>query len=84
MLLALRSEDPADDRLKSLLGRPLPDDAEHAEALSLLRAHRAMDQARAYVATEAQAARDLLQVVPNEGVREALDRFAVVLTERSA
>ena len=84
MLLALRSEDPADDRLKSLLGRPLPDDAEHAEALSLLRAHPAMDQAGAYVATEAQAARDLLQVVPNEGVREALDRFAVVLTERSA
>ncbi|MDQ5974579.1 MAG: hypothetical protein QG661_1788, partial [Actinomycetota bacterium] len=33
-LLALTSTEPADARLQSLLGRPLPDDAEHAEALA--------------------------------------------------
>ena len=44
---ALRSTDPADARLRELLSRPLPDDDEHAEALALLRAHPAMDLARA-------------------------------------
>ena len=47
MLLALRSQDPADARLHELLGADLRhDDALHAEALELLRGHDAMRQAR--------------------------------------
>ncbi len=83
-LLALRSTDPADARLHDLLSRPLTDDAEHAEALALLRAHPAMDEAREYVAERAAEARALLWALPEGPVREALDRFAGVLTERSA
>src|SRR3954447_4982226 len=37
VLYALRSTDPAEARLRELVSRPLPDDAEHAEALALLR-----------------------------------------------
>jgi heptaprenyl diphosphate synthase len=60
VLLVLQSEDPADDRLKELLGTgtDLHDDSLHAEALGLLRAHPAMDLARSRanaVALEAQA-----------------------------
>lgn len=60
VIYALASSDPADDRLKSLLRRPLSDDAEHAEALSLLRAHPAMDQARRHTAQVADQAVALL------------------------
>ena len=47
MLLAQAANLPSDARLLSLLGRPLPDDNDHAEALALLREHHAMEQARA-------------------------------------
>jgi len=72
VLLALRSSDPGDARLRSLLARPLTDDAEHAEALAGLRAHSAMDEARAYVQAEADAARLLLDDLPQNPAREAL------------
>ncbi|HEY5248431.1 MAG TPA: polyprenyl synthetase family protein, partial [Dermatophilaceae bacterium] len=60
VLLVLRSADPADDRLRELIGAgsDLRVDALHAEALGLLRAHPAMDEARERtnaVALEAQA-----------------------------
>ena len=46
-LYALRSSDEPSRRLRELVGRPLPDDDEHAEALRLLRAvHRAGRGAR--------------------------------------
>ena len=41
--------DPADARLRSLLAGDLSDDAPHAEALALLRAHPAVDEARDHV-----------------------------------
>lgn len=84
VLLTLRSTDPADERLRSLLSRPLPDDLEHAEALAALRAHPAMDEARAYVQAEADAARSLLDALPANSAREALralcDSVAIRLT----
>ena len=46
MLLVQAANMPSDEHLRSLLGRPLPDDAEHAEALALLRENHAMDLAR--------------------------------------
>ncbi|MEO6471233.1 MAG: polyprenyl synthetase family protein, partial [Aeromicrobium sp.] len=73
VLIALRSMDPADERLRSLLSKPLVDDAEHAEALSLLRAHPAMDEARAYVQSESDAARVLLGKLPDIPARAALE-----------
>ncbi len=63
-LMAQASTDPADARLLELLGQPLTDDAEHAEALALLRAHPAMAQARAYVVDRADEAKALLGVLP--------------------
>lgn len=67
VIYALASTDPADDRLKSLLRRPLTDDTEHAEALALLREHPAMDQARRHteqVADDAVALLDDLGDAP--------------------
>lgn len=46
MLLVQAANMESDAHLRSLLGRPLDDDAEHAEALALLRENHAMDLAR--------------------------------------
>jgi heptaprenyl diphosphate synthase len=62
VLLVRQSKDPADDRLKHLLSADsdLRDDALHAEALGLLRAHPAMGQARERTNRVAQEAQELL------------------------
>jgi heptaprenyl diphosphate synthase len=60
VLLVRRSNDPADDRLKYLLSADLRDDALHSEALGLLRAHPAMDEARERTNTVALEAKELL------------------------
>ena len=62
VLLVLQSKDPADDRLKELLGAgsDLRADALHAEALGLLRAHPAMDEARERTNAVALEAKELL------------------------
>jgi len=83
VLFAQRSAVPGDARLLELLAAPLTDDPDHAEALALLRAHPAMDEARAYVAGLAAEAKDLLKVLPEGPVREALDTFADVIADRS-
>ena len=85
VLLAKRSTDPADARLLELLDADLTDDALHAEALDLLRKHRAMDEARAYVLERAREAQQLLQVLPDGSpVRAALDAFAEIVATRTA
>ncbi|WP_372735549.1 polyprenyl synthetase family protein [Nocardioides sp.] len=83
-LMAQTSTDPADARLLELLAGPLTDDELHAEALALLRAHPAMDQARAYVVDRATEAKALLDVLPRGPVRAALESFADVVAVRSA
>ncbi len=60
VLLARESVDPLDDRLKVLLDSDLRDEALHAEALALLQAHPAMDEARGRTNAVAREARDLL------------------------
>jgi heptaprenyl diphosphate synthase len=62
VLLVRRSADPADDRLRRLLapGYDLRDDALHAEALGLLRAHPAMGEARERTNVVARQAQQLL------------------------
>ena len=62
VLLVRQSTDPADDRLKELVGAgsDLRVDARHAEALGLLRAHPAMGEARERTKTVAREAQELL------------------------
>ena len=60
VLLARRSVDPSDDRLKVLLDSDLRDDSLHAEALALLRAHPAMGEARQRMNAVAREAQELL------------------------
>jgi heptaprenyl diphosphate synthase len=84
VLIARRSTDPADARLLELLDSDLTDDDRHAEALSLLRRHPAMEEARAYVLDRADEARALLKVLPDGPVRDALDAFAELIATRSS
>jgi heptaprenyl diphosphate synthase len=84
VLMALGSRDPADARLRELLRSDLDDDDRLAEALGLLRAHPAMDEARAYVVARAEEAKDRLRVLPEGPVREALEGFADVVATRTA
>jgi heptaprenyl diphosphate synthase len=83
-LMAAASTAPEDARLRELLSQPLADDALHAEALALLRAHPAMDQARAHVVERAAEAKALLSVLPDGPVRAALEAFADVVATRSS
>lgn len=84
VLIARKSADPADARLLELLGGDLADDALHAEALTLLRAHPAMAAARDYVVSEANEAKRLLAALPDGPVRTALETFADVVADRSS
>jgi len=84
VLIALRSTDPADARLRELLSGELTDDDLHAEALGLLRVHPAMQAARDYVANEAAGAKELLTSLPAGAVRTALEAFADVVADRSS
>ncbi len=84
VLIARKSADPADARLLELLDGDLADDALHAEALTLLRAHPAMAAARDYVVSEANEAKRLLSALPEGPVRTALETFADVVADRSS
>ncbi len=83
VLLALASDDPADERLHQLLRGDLDDDVRLDEALRLLRAHPAMAQARAYVVARAEEAKARLHLLPEGPVRTALEDFADVVATRS-
>lgn len=88
VLMARASTDPADARLLELLDPQrtdlAADAAAHAEALSLLRAHPAMEEARTYVIARAEEAKKLLVALPEGSVRAALEAFADVVAVRSA
>ncbi len=84
VLIARRSTDPADARLLELLASDLSEDEPHAEALTLLRSHAAMAEARAYVVALAAEAKALLKVLPDGPVRTALESFADVVATRTS
>lgn len=71
-LYVLSSDDPADARLQELLRRPLTDDTEHAEALSLLRDHDGVVRARKEAHAWSDSARDLLAGLPAGPARDVL------------
>jgi heptaprenyl diphosphate synthase len=84
VLLARRSTAPSDARLLELLGGPLVDDDLHAEALGLLRSHKAMEEARAYVLGLAREAVAQLSVLPDSPAKDALVAFAELIATRTA
>ncbi|MGH3496536.1 MAG: polyprenyl synthetase family protein [Nocardioidaceae bacterium] len=83
VLMARRSADPADHRLVTLLDSDLAHDASHREALALLRAHPAMNEARAYVRGVADEARTFVQGLPPGPARDALAALCDVVTTRT-
>jgi heptaprenyl diphosphate synthase len=83
-LLARRSTDPADARLRQLLDSDLHDDAALREVLELLRRHRSIDQSREEVRRRAEAARALLEPLPAGPARDALDDLCTTVVTRTA
>jgi len=84
ILLARRSTDPADARLRELLNGDLSSDDAVAEAVALLRRHRALDEARAEVRRRADRARTLLAPLPDGPAKVALaDLCDTVVTRTS-
>ena len=84
VLHALRSADPADERLRELLARgPLTDDAEHAEALALLRGHPAMKAARADLIAWAGKAREHVLALPPGPARASFETLCDFVVERT-
>jgi heptaprenyl diphosphate synthase len=84
MLHVLASTDPADERLRTLLSAPITDDDEHAEALTLLRAHPAMTRARADTRQWAEDARAELLTLPDVPARAALEGLCDYVVSRTA
>ena len=83
VLMALASTEPADARLQELLSNPIADDADHVEALALLRAHPAMGRARAEAQRWANEARASVQVLPESPVRKAFETLCDAVVSRS-
>jgi geranylgeranyl pyrophosphate synthase len=83
-LIARSSPDDSDGRLRALLSGPISDDGQHAEALRLLRESPAMDVARAEVRRRADAARALLDPLPDIAAREALVGLCDLVTTRTS
>jgi heptaprenyl diphosphate synthase len=84
VLYAQQSTDPADAQLLALVAGPLHDDAVHAEALRLLRAHPAMARARAVVRRYADNARAVLEPLPDIPARRALEALCDSVVTRTA
>ena len=82
--LLLASDDPADARLRDLVSRPLTDEAEVAEALAGLRAHRVLADARAEVARRADVARAHLAPLPDGEAKRALELLCDQVVTRSS
>ncbi|MBD0292842.1 MAG: polyprenyl synthetase family protein [Jiangellaceae bacterium] len=84
VLYARQSTDPADATLRALLDGPLHDDAVHAEALRLLRAHPAMTRARDMVRRYVSDARAVLAPLPDVPARDALVALCEAVATRPA
>jgi heptaprenyl diphosphate synthase len=83
VLYALRGDDPAHARLRELVSHPLVDDGEHAEALRLLRASDAIDEARKTLRGYAEAARATLARLPDVPARAAFEALTELVTART-
>jgi heptaprenyl diphosphate synthase len=84
VLFALAGDDPAEARLRELVSRPVTDDAEHAEALALLRSSASLQRAGEVLQGYAERARALLAEVPAGEVRDALSAMCAYVATRTA
>jgi heptaprenyl diphosphate synthase len=83
-LFVLAGDDPADARLRELVAAPVTDDADHAEALSLLRASDGLARATQVLADYADRARARLDDVPAGEVRDALSALCDYVVTRTS
>jgi heptaprenyl diphosphate synthase len=83
VLSGLHAGYAGDARLRELLVADLSDDGLHAEALGLLRAHPAMDRARADLRQWAEDARAELLTLPAIGVRDAFEGLCDYVVSRT-
>ncbi|WP_082176830.1 polyprenyl synthetase family protein [Arsenicicoccus sp. oral taxon 190] len=84
VLYVKASTDPADRRLQELLARDLrDDDAAHAEALALLRAHTAVQRARDYTRQVAEEAQQVLEPLGDGDAVQALRALAAGVVDRT-
>ncbi len=83
VLYALRSTEPTAGRLRALVSRPLTDDDEHAEALALLRASSALDEARQTLGEYADRARATLSGLPGVPARDAFETLTDLVVART-
>jgi heptaprenyl diphosphate synthase len=84
VLFALAGDDPAEARLRELVARPVVDDAEHAEALALLRSSASLARATEVLGEYADRARERLSAVPDGPVREALSALCAYVVTRTS
>ncbi|WP_067467187.1 polyprenyl synthetase family protein [Actinomadura macra] len=82
-VLAGAGSGPDDARLRELLVQDLSDDALHAEALALLRAHPAMARARADLRQWAEGARAELLTLPDIPARSAFTGLCDYVVSRT-
>jgi len=82
VLHALRSAGPADARLVDLLAGDLTDQAARAETLALLRAHPAMEMAKADLRHWADLARTEILALPAVPARAAFEAMCDFVIER--
>jgi heptaprenyl diphosphate synthase len=83
LLYVRRRADPADARLLELTAGPVHDDADAAEALALLQAHPAVDDARAEVRRWVDEARESLRALPEGPAKDGLLALCDVVADRT-
>ena len=83
VLLATRSADPAGRRLRELLAADLVDDGARNEALGLLRANPAVEEARGIVRQWAADARSVIGPLPQGPGRSTLEALCDYVVERT-
>jgi heptaprenyl diphosphate synthase len=83
-LFALAGDDPDEARLRELVAAPISDDADHAEALALLRSSRSQARANEVLAEYADRARARLDGVPAGDVRDALSALCDYVVTRTS
>ena len=83
VLYALDSADPAQARLRELVGAAITDDADHAEALALLRKSPALPRARSTLQNYADSARTMLAPLPDVPARAALEALTYTVIART-
>ncbi|MEW2413431.1 polyprenyl synthetase family protein [Streptomyces sp. NPDC046866] len=81
--MAAQGGDPADLELVRLLDGDLSDDARHAEVLSRLRVHPALERARRDTIQYAQDARDMLAPLPDCFAKAALEELCDAVVHRA-